>query len=32
MNKTLVAKELLAIARMIAIEFPTQDAYDKYMK
>lgn len=33
MNKALVAKELLAIARdLIAIDFPTQDAYDKYMK
>ena len=33
MNKIAVAKELLAIARELqAIEFPTQDAYDKYMK
>jgi len=33
MNRELVAKELLSIAReLVAIEFPTQDAYDKYMK
>lgn len=32
MNKTLVAKELLAIGRMIAMDFPTQEAYEKYMK
>ena len=33
MNKLAVARELLAIARELqAIEFPTQDAYDKYMK
>jgi len=33
MNRTLVAKELLAIAKeLVAMEFPTQDAYDKYMK
>jgi hypothetical protein len=32
-NKIAVAKELVAIARELqAIEFPTQDAYDKYMK
>ena len=32
MNKALVAKELLAIAReFVAIDFPTKDAYDKYM-
>jgi len=33
MNRTLVAKELVKIAReLVAMEFPTQDAYDKYMK
>jgi hypothetical protein len=33
MNRVAVAKELVAIARELqAIEFPTQDAYDKYMK
>ena len=33
MNRTLVAKELLAIAReLVAIDFPTQDAMDKYLK
>ena len=33
MNRTAVAKELLAIAKdLLAMDFPTQDAYDKYMK
>lgn len=33
MKNKLVAKELLSIARdLVAIEFPTQEAYDKYMK
>ena len=32
-NRPAVARELLAIARnLMAMEFPTQDAYDKYMK
>jgi hypothetical protein len=33
MDRILVAKELIKIAKnLLAIEFPTQDAYDKYMK
>ena len=33
MNRTVVAQKLLNIAKsLVAIEFPTQDAYDKYMK
>ena len=33
MNKALVAKELLAIAReLVAMEFPTEEAMDKYLK
>ena len=33
MNKAFVAKELLAIAKeLVAMDFPTQDAMDKYLK
>ena len=33
MNRTAVAKELVAIAKLlVGMDFPTQDAYDKYMK
>lgn len=33
MNRNLVAKELLAVARdLMAMDFPTQDAMDKYLK
>ena len=33
MNRKAVAKELLVLAKeLVGIDFPTQDAYDKYMK
>jgi len=33
MNRIAVAREILAVAKeLMAIEFPTQDAFDKYMK